>query len=123
PAFCRPESRATPENAPMTVKLKQLGNQARTTFNKLEAEVQQKIFDGPVGQKLAAPTGWVAKGAAKMGVTALKSAPPPPVLKRPVVMITGLTMQAASYDPLAKHLASNQANGQTAVYVVGDGKF
>jgi uncharacterized alpha/beta hydrolase family protein len=38
-------------------------------------------------------------------------------------MITGLTMQAASYDPLARHLASNPQNGAVAVYVVADGKF
>jgi hypothetical protein len=45
------------------------------------------------------------------------------VLKKPVVMITGLTMQASSYDPMAQHLASNPKNGPVAVYVVADGKF
>ncbi|MBS2032096.1 MAG: alpha/beta hydrolase [Deltaproteobacteria bacterium] len=38
-------------------------------------------------------------------------------------MITGLTMQASSYDPMAQHLASNPKNGPVAVYVVADGKF
>lgn len=47
----------------------------------------------------------------------------PPALKRPVVMITGLTMQASSFDPMARHLAQNPANGKVAVYVVQDGKF
>jgi len=47
----------------------------------------------------------------------------PAVLKKPVVMITGLTMQASSFDPMAKHLASNPQNGPVAVYVAKDGKF
>jgi hypothetical protein len=46
-----------------------------------------------------------------------------PALKRPLVMITGLTMQASSFDPMARHLAGNPANGKVAVYVVQDGKF
>lgn len=47
----------------------------------------------------------------------------PAVLQKPVVMITGLTMQASSYDPLAKHLASDPRNGPVAVYVAKDGQF
>jgi hypothetical protein len=48
---------------------------------------------------------------------------PPPTLKRPVVMITGLTMQASSFDPMARHLASNPKNGGVAVYNCSDAKF
>ena len=35
----------------------------------------------------------------------------PPTLKRPLVMIPGLTMPAKSFDPLAKHLAGKPGNG------------
>jgi uncharacterized alpha/beta hydrolase family protein len=105
--------------------LKQLGNEVRKDIDKVQANVQTKIFDGKIGAALAETpkSGWVAKGISKLGLTAFKPAPPPPTLKRPVVMITGLTMQAASYDPMARHLSQNPANGKAAVYVVADGKF
>ncbi len=63
------------------------------------------------------------KGAAKAGLTAFAPLQAPPVLKRPVVMLPGLTLAAASYDPLAKHLAGNKANGPVATFVAADGKF
>jgi uncharacterized protein YndB with AHSA1/START domain len=47
----------------------------------------------------------------------------PPVLKRPVFMIPGFTMQASSYDPMAQHLASDPANGPVAVYASADHAF
>lgn len=47
----------------------------------------------------------------------------PPMLKRPVVMITGLTMAASSYDPLGKQLAKNPSNGDVAVYVAEEKRF
>ncbi len=65
----------------------------------------------------------VQTGVAKAGLTAYAPLQAPPVLKRPVVMLPGLTLGADSYDPLAKHLASNKANGPVATYVAADGKF
>jgi pimeloyl-ACP methyl ester carboxylesterase len=47
----------------------------------------------------------------------------PPVLKRPVVMIPGFTMDASSYDRMALHLAGEPRNGPVAVYSVADGQF
>jgi hypothetical protein len=105
------------------MNVKRLDTAATQAFRKVEAKVQQKIFDGPIGRALANPDGFIASGAEKLGMTAFKDAGPAPALKRPVVMIPGLTMQAASYDPLAKQLATNAANGSAAVYVVEDGKF
>lgn len=104
---------------------KKIGENINKAIDKASAKVQSEIFNGPIGDAVSDSTrpGWVAKGINKLGLTAFKPAPPPPVLKRPVVMITGLTMQAASYDPMAKHLASNSANGKVAVFVVADGKF
>ena len=104
---------------------KKIGNDINKAVDKASAHLQTEIFNGPLGKAVSEPpkTGWVAKGISRLGLTAFTPAPPPPVLKRPVVMITGLTMQAASYDPMAKHLASNSANGKVAVYVVADGKF
>ncbi|MBS1151035.1 MAG: hypothetical protein H6Q89_2733, partial [Myxococcaceae bacterium] len=97
----------------------------KKAVDQASARLQAEVFHGPIGRAVSETpkTGWVAKGIARLGLTAFKPAPPPPVLKRPVVMITGLTMEAASYDPMAKHLASNSANGKVAVYVVADGKF
>jgi hypothetical protein len=46
-----------------------------------------------------------------------------PTLKRPVVMVPGFTMEANSFDRMAKQLASNPANGPVAVYVAKDQKF
>ncbi len=46
-----------------------------------------------------------------------------PVLKRPVVMIPGLTMPAASFDRAGQGLAKNKANGPVAVYVASEDKF
>jgi hypothetical protein len=60
-------------------------------------------------------------GVARCPATA--PAPPPPLLKRPVVMVTGLLMQASSYAPLAQHLAQNPKNGPFAIYSVADGQF
>ncbi len=105
--------------------LKKIGGKLHKAVDKVSARVQTEVFDGPLGKVLAEPPkkGWVAREIKNLGLTAFTPAPPPPVLKRPVVMITGLTMQAASYDPLARHLASNSANGKVAVFVVADGKF
>ncbi len=47
----------------------------------------------------------------------------PPVLKRPVVMIPGLTMPAQSFDRLGNQLATNKANGPVIVYVASQDKF
>jgi uncharacterized alpha/beta hydrolase family protein len=105
--------------------LKQLGSQIHKAVDDVSARLQTEIFNGPIGKAVSETpsTGWVAKGIGQLGLTAFKPAPPAPALKRPVVMITGLTMQAASYDPMARHLASNSANGKVAVFVVADGKF
>ncbi|MBE2249428.1 MAG: alpha/beta hydrolase [Myxococcus sp.] len=47
----------------------------------------------------------------------------PPTLKRPVVMIPGLTMPAQSFDGLGNQLATNKANGPVVVYVASQDKF
>ncbi|MFO0599961.1 MAG: alpha/beta hydrolase [Myxococcaceae bacterium] len=47
----------------------------------------------------------------------------PPTLKRPVVMIPGLTMPAQSFDGLGNQLATNKANGPVVVYVAAQDKF
>lgn len=47
----------------------------------------------------------------------------PPVLKRPVVMIPGLTMPAASFDKAGQGLAKNPANGPVAIYVAAEDSF
>lgn len=47
----------------------------------------------------------------------------PPTLKRPVVMIPGLTMPAKSFDGLGNQLASNKANGPVVVYVAEQDTF
>jgi pimeloyl-ACP methyl ester carboxylesterase len=46
-----------------------------------------------------------------------------PTLKRPVVMIPGLTMPAASFGKATDGLAKNKANGPVAVYVASEDKF
>ena len=71
--------------------------------------------------------GWVQeardKFIAKTGLTAFAPMEAPPVLKRPVVMIPGLTMPASSYDPLARNLASEKTNGPVATFVAATGQF
>ena len=47
----------------------------------------------------------------------------PPTLKRPVVMIPGLTMPAKSFDHMGDGLAQNKANGPVVVYVASQDKF
>ena len=47
----------------------------------------------------------------------------PPTLKRPVVMIPGLTMPAQSFDRMGDQLATNKANGPVVVYVASQDKF
>lgn len=47
----------------------------------------------------------------------------PPTLKRPVVMIPGLTMPAQSFDRMGDQLATNKANGPVIVYVASEDKF
>jgi pimeloyl-ACP methyl ester carboxylesterase len=47
----------------------------------------------------------------------------PPTLKRPVVMIPGLTMPAQSFDKMGNQLATNKANGPVVVYVAAQDKF
>lgn len=47
----------------------------------------------------------------------------PPTLKRPVVMIPGLTMPAKSFDGLGDQLATNKANGPVVVYVAEQDTF
>ena len=47
----------------------------------------------------------------------------PPTLKRPVVMIPGLTMPAKSFDRMGDQLATNKANGPVMVYVASQDKF
>jgi Alpha/beta hydrolase of unknown function (DUF915) len=80
----------------------------------------------------AAPpkAGWVAElkqrmraEASAIGLTAYAPLKAPPVLKRPVVMIPGLTMHAKSFDPLARNLATNTANGPVATYVAAKNEF
>lgn len=71
--------------------------------------------------------GWVAEQrdrfVAAVGLTAFAPLEQPPVLKRPVVMIPGLTMPASSYDPLARNLATEKANGPVATFVAATGQF
>jgi pimeloyl-ACP methyl ester carboxylesterase len=71
--------------------------------------------------------GWIAeqrdKFIAKIGLTAFAPMEKPPVLKKPVVMIPGLTMPASSYDPLARNLATEKANGPVATFVAATGQF
>ncbi len=47
----------------------------------------------------------------------------PPALKRPVVMIPGLTMPAQSFDRMGDRLAENTSNGPVIVYVASEDKF
>ena len=47
----------------------------------------------------------------------------PPTLKRPVVMIPGLTMPAQSFDAMGDQLATNKKNGPVIVYVASEDKF
>lgn len=47
----------------------------------------------------------------------------PPTLKRPVVMVPGLTMPAASFDRMAERLAENPKNGPVLVYVAVEDAF
>ena len=90
---------------------KKIAANVNKAIDNVAAKVQGEIFNGPIGKGVSETPnkGWVAQGIKTLGLTAFKPAPPAPALKRPVVMITGLTMQAASYDPMAKHLASNKA--------------
>lgn len=71
--------------------------------------------------------GWIAeakdKFVEKAGLSAFAPVEKPPVLKRPVVMIPGLTMPASSYDPLARNLARQKANGPVATFVAATGQF
>lgn len=99
---------------------KELGQAAVNKGWQTLARVQTAIFDGKVGEALSNPS---SAELSKLGLEAFKPLPPAPLLNRPVVMVTGLTMQAASYDPMTKHLASNPKNGQPAVYSLDDGKF
>ncbi len=61
--------------------------------------------------------------ADKVGLDAYEPLKPPPALKRPLVMVPGLTLGERSYDPLAAHLAKNPSNGKVAVYVAQEGRF
>jgi uncharacterized alpha/beta hydrolase family protein len=61
--------------------------------------------------------------ASNVGLTAFAPLEAPPILKRPVVMLPGLTMKANSFDPLANNLASNKSNGPFATYVAKEGVF
>jgi len=47
----------------------------------------------------------------------------PPTLKRPVVMIPGLTMPAQSFDTMANQLGRNPKNGPVVVYVAEQDTF
>lgn len=47
----------------------------------------------------------------------------PPTLKRPVVMIPGLTMPAQSFDTMANQLGTNPKNGPVVVYVAEQDTF
>ncbi len=69
-----------------------------------------------------APKGPAAKltGPERVAYGPLK---PAPTLKRPVVMIPGLTMPAASFDLAGGGLAKNKANGQVFVYVASEDTF
>ena len=79
-------------------------------------------FDGAVQSAARAIESGVSEVRAGVD-TSMGPLDPAPALKRPVVMITGLTMAAKSFDPMAQHLASNAKNGPVAVYVVADGQF
>jgi len=73
-------------------------------FNKLKPDVAPEKLQGP--QRVA------------YGPLAA-----PPTLKRPVVMIPGLTMPAQSFDRMGDQLATNKANGPVVVYVAEQDTF
>jgi hypothetical protein len=126
---------STPQQPPPTILerleakaergLEFVGNELSAEAQKGLAAAQTAIFDGWVGKAVSSPPshGGVAKELAALKLDAFKPLPAPPTLQRPVVMVTGLTMQAASYDPMTNHLASNPKNGQPAVYSLDDGRF
>lgn len=60
------------------------------------------------------------QGAQRVAYGPLKA---PPTLKRPVVMIPGLTMPAQSFDKMGNRLAENKANGPVVVYVAAQDTF
>ncbi len=105
--------------------LQRVGQAVDKAAQDIQAKVQTEVFRGWVGKAISkTPTkGPVADAIKDLHLSAFKPSGPPPVLKRPVVMVTGLTMQAASYDPMARSLMANPQNGKTAVYSATDGQF
>ncbi|MBL8951551.1 MAG: hypothetical protein JNK82_12290 [Myxococcaceae bacterium] len=91
---------------------------------------QVKVAEGDVAvvtRPAEKKKGWIAKQRDRFveatGLTAFAPLEKPPALKRPVVMIPGLTMPASSYDPLARNLATDKANGPVATFVAATGEF
>jgi len=86
------------------------------TDSPTEAPVQPKGLFGEIRERFQ-------KDVAAIGLTAYAPLAKPPVLKRPVVMIPGLTLHASSYDNLARNLATEKKNGPVAVYVAATRQF
>lgn len=59
----------------------------------------------------------------EVGLAAFARLKAPPVLRRPVVLVPGLTMRARSYDPLVNNLATKKANGPVVTYVAANSQF
>ncbi len=85
-------------------------------FNEAKNWASEKAFealrpDGPAAK---------LKGPQRVAYGPLNS---PPALKRPLVMIPGLTMPAKSFDTMANRLAEKKSNGPVVVYVASEKTF
>jgi hypothetical protein len=105
-------------------KAKELGQKVEAKALEAQGKLQDKLFDGKLGQVIGGNhSDFTDTVVSKLNLSAFKDAPPPPVLKRPVVMIPGLTMPAQSFDRMGDQLATNKANGPVVVYVASQDKF
>lgn len=85
-------------------------------FNATKDWMSDRVFDSlrpRCGPEKMTPAQKVAYGPLK----------PPPELKKPVVMIPGLTMPAQSFDRMGDQLATNPKNGPVVVYVAEQDTF
>ncbi len=92
-----------------------------------QPKTELQPLEAPQAPVTTQKKGWIAQQrdrfVAATGLTAFAPLEKAPVLKRPVVMIPGLTMPASSYDPLARNLATEKANGPVATFVAATGQF
>jgi hypothetical protein len=111
----------------MSFETKRVASRARPTIRPAEPKVSPAQVAKAPAVAQPAKLGWVEKAARKavaaLNLTAFAPLTAPPLLKRPVVIFPGLTLDAKSTTPMAKHFASNTANGQPAVYNARDGRF